>query len=92
MSGPTSAGLQEQRSSLSLQLKLCCVLTAALSDSLPSDSLQWLAALELPDPAALALQQQQQRGRELVAAIDAAVNKPGEQRRQLTYNSVMMML
>jgi hypothetical protein len=73
----SSSSTSQQRSSLQLQLQLCSVLTAAVSDSLPSDSLQWLAALELPDPAALALQQQRQRERELVAAIDAAVNKPG---------------
>jgi hypothetical protein len=74
----TTSPNEQQRRSLPLQLRLCNVLTAALSDSLPSDSLQWLAALELPDPAAVALQQQRQRERELVAAIDAALNKPGE--------------
>lgn len=68
---------QEEHTYLQLQLRLCSVLRAAISDSLPPDSLQWLAALELPDPAAVALQQQRQRERELVAATDAAVNKPG---------------
>lgn len=68
---------EQQHTYLQLQLRLCSVLRAAVSDSLPPDSLQWLAALELPDPAAVALQQQWQRERELVAAIDAAVNKPG---------------
>jgi hypothetical protein len=76
-SDPTPAPSEQQRSSLSLQLRLCNVLMAALSYSLPSDSLQWLAALELPDPAAVALQQQRQRERELVAAIDTVLNKPG---------------
>jgi hypothetical protein len=73
----TAPRAQQRRSSLSLQLWLSNVLTAALSDSLPSDSLQWLAALELPDPAAVALQQQRQREQQIVAAIDAALNKPG---------------
>jgi hypothetical protein len=68
---------QEQCSNAQLLLRLCSVLTAVVSDSLPQDSLQWLAALEQPDPNALALQQQRQRERELIAAIDAAVNKPG---------------
>lgn len=75
-STPTGQDQVEQQQQ-ELLLQLCNVLQAAVADNLPRDSLEWLAALELPNANAVQLQQLRQNERELVAAIDATLKAPG---------------
>lgn len=65
-------------------LQLCRVLLACVTAQLPQDSLTWLAAQELPDPNAVQLQQLRQQERELIAAIDDVIARPGELEHMLT--------
>jgi hypothetical protein len=63
--------------SLQQQLKLCSMLLLSLQPSAVEDSMQWLAALELPDSSVQQVQRLQSQERDLVAAIDRLVSQPG---------------
>lgn len=60
------------------QLDLCSVLLASMHADTTEDSMQWLAALELPDTNVEQVQQLQAQERALVAAIDRVLGQPGE--------------
>lgn len=65
--------------SLRQQLDLCSVLLQSLQAGGVGvqDSMQWLAALELPDANAERMQQLQAQERSITAAIDGVLSQPG---------------
>jgi hypothetical protein len=67
--------------SLQQQLDLCSMLLLSLQPSGVEDTMQWLAALELPDSSVQQVQRLQAQDRDLVAAIDRLMSQPGEQGR-----------
>jgi len=79
---PRTPGLSKSGSAsiltLEQQLQLCRGLLSNLQSGSVDDSMQWLAALELPDAALQHMQQLQEQERLLVAAVDSLISQPGE--------------
>jgi hypothetical protein len=54
------------------------VLLQSLQSGAVEDSMQWLAALELPDANVTQMQELQAQERALLAAVDDVLSQPGE--------------